>query len=510
LAITTGSERAMKGLLRLIVFVLIAVPTAAHAQTTTAIDSAFRAMRVEALEKSQLRALAQPLMDSIGPRLTGSAGLKGADDWVAAIYKRGGIAVRAEAYGTARNWRRGTLHVDLMAPHVRSLEGMLMTFSAGTKRPAQGPVIIYSPAMSRSEFELWLRQVSGKFVAVSLPEPTCRPDESWQQFSPASFERMQQQRAAALNEWVANVRASGRRASDLFQRISQAGGLGVLVSLRPNLTASPGWGTSKIGTAVTDNVLELGLSCEDYGLVYRLAEQNQGPALRVEATARFDGETPLFNIIGELRGAEKPNEYVVLSAHLDSWDAASGATDNGTGTVLIMEAMRILKAFYPHPRRTILATHWSGEEQGLRGSRAFAAAHPEVLAGLQALFNQDSGTGQVVTVSTHGLPGAGAFLSRWLAALPKDIATRITVDESEKSGGSDDAAFTCYGAPAFGLQSSSWDYEMYTWHSNRDTFDKLIFDELKTNAALIAMLAYLASEESQRVPHGKPGTAKCK
>jgi hypothetical protein len=261
---------------------------------------------------------------------------------------------------------------------------------------------------------------------------------------------------------------------------------------------------------VTDNVLELGLSCEDYGLVYRLAEQHQGPALRVEATARFDGETPLFNIIGELRGAEKPNEYVVLSAHLDSWDAASGATDNGTGTVLIMEAMRILKAFYPHPRRTILATHWSGEEQGLRGSRAFAAAHPEVLAGLQALFNQDSGTGRVVTIATRGLPGAGAFLGRWLAALPKDIATRITVDESGKLGGSDDAAFTCYGAPAFGLQSSSWDYEMYTWHSNRDTFDKLIFDELKTNAALIAMLAYLASEDSQRVPHGKPGTAKCK
>lgn len=106
----------MKSPLRLLVFVLIAVPTAAHAQASTAIDSMLRSMRQEALEKSQLRALAQPLMDSIGPRLTGSAGLKAADDWVAAIYKRWGIAVRAEAYGTARNWRRGTLHVDLVAP----------------------------------------------------------------------------------------------------------------------------------------------------------------------------------------------------------------------------------------------------------------------------------------------------------------------------------------------------------------------------------------------------------
>lgn len=100
--------------------------------------------------------------------------------------------------------------------------------------------------------------------------------------------------------------------------------------------------------------------------------------LRVNAEATPLGEVPAFNVVAELRGAARPDEYVVLSAHLDSWDGASGATDNGTGTVMMLEAMRILRAAYPRPRRTILVGHWGGEEQGLSGSRAFAADHPEV------------------------------------------------------------------------------------------------------------------------------------
>jgi carboxypeptidase Q len=105
----------------------------------------------------------------------------------------------------------------------------------------------------------------------------------------------------------------------------------------------------------------------------------------------------------------------MLSAHFDSWDGASGATDNGTGTIIMMEAMRILRQVYPNPRRTILAGHWGGEEQGLNGSRAFVADNPRIVEGVQVLFNQDNGTGRIAHISMQGFGRTGPFFERWLA-----------------------------------------------------------------------------------------------
>jgi hypothetical protein len=213
-------------------------------------------------------------------------------------------------------------------------------------------------------------------------------------------------------------------------------------------------------------------------------------------------------VIAELRGREKREEYVVLSAHLDSWDPASGATDNGTGTVVMMEAMRILKAVYPNPRRTIIAGHWNGEEQGYNGSGSFAVDHPPVVAGLQALLNQDSGTGRIEAISMEGFSGAGPVFRRWLARLPSDVAGGVQLADPGTPGrGSDQASFTCRDAPAFSLRSRNWNYETYTWHTDRDTFDKLVFDDLRNNAMLVAMLAYLASEEPERMPRARATAA---
>ena len=135
----------------------------------------------------------------------------------------------------------------------------------------------------------------------------------------------------------------------------------------------------------------------------------------------------------------------------DSWDPASGATDNGSATVMMLEAMRILKAVYPNPKRTILAAHWTGEEQGLNGSGAFAADHPEVLSGLQVLLNQDSGTGRVVKISMQGFTGASTFFRRWLSQMPKEITGQISLDDpGTPGGGSDEMSFVCHGTPAMG------------------------------------------------------------
>jgi Zn-dependent M28 family amino/carboxypeptidase len=209
--------------------------------------------------------------------------------------------------------------------------------------------------------------------------------------------------------------------------------------------------------------------------------------------------------VAELKGSALPNEYVMLSAHFDSWDGGSGATDNGTGTLTMLEAMRILKLVYPAPRRTILVGHWSGEEQGLNGSAGFVQDHADVVAGLQALFNQDNGTGRVESMSASGFPDASGNLGRYLSRVPADITRNIkfSFPGAPSGGGTDHASFVSCGAPGFGLGSGDWDYGRYTWHTNRDTYDKISFDDVKNNATLAAMLVYLASEDTTRMPRDK-------
>jgi Zn-dependent M28 family amino/carboxypeptidase len=251
----------------------------------------------------------------------------------------------------------------------------------------------------------------------------------------------------------------------------------------------------------TRRSVALDLSCEDYGLLHRLASNNQGPRFRVSAESRELGEVPQFNVIAEIKGSEKPDEYVVLGAHLDSWHGATGATDNGTGTIMMLEAMRILKAAYPAPKRTILVGHWGAEEQGLIGSGAFAEDHPEVIQGMQASFNQDNGTWRVDIVQPYGyLQGVGN-LARWLSEVPLEITRhlKLGVPGEMENLGSDHSSFICRGAPGWRLQSAYDEYRQYTWHTTLDTYDKIVLPDLKNNATLAAMLIYLASEDPEKV-----------
>jgi hypothetical protein len=206
-----------------------------------------------------------------------------------------------------------------------------------------------------------------------------------------------------------------------------------------------------------------------------------------------------------VKGSEKPDEYVVLSAHLDSWDAGSGATDNGTGTLTMLEAMRILSKAYPHPKRTIVVGHWAGEEEGLVGSKAFTEDHPEVIKGLQTVFNQDNGTGRIQRISGGGMIKSPEHISMWLSKLPTEWKNDITpnLPGGPSGGGTDDASFSCYGVPISGVGGQSWNYSALTWHTERDTYDKVVFDDLKYNATVVAMLAYAASEDPTMIPHEK-------
>jgi carboxypeptidase Q len=476
---------------------LLAAGTAA-AQTFSSENPTLRRIWTLGMDSSQTYRLSQTLFDSIGPRLTGSPNYKAASDWAIAMYQSWGITARAEQYGTWRGWRRGPSHIDLVAPRTRTLEGTMLAWSPGTGgRTVRGDVIVLPDFADSAAFRAWLPAVKGKFVAISYDEPTCRPDSEWITTAvTASWTRLRDARAEARRAGQANVAQAAGNARLLQLALDSAGAAGILTS-----TWTGGWGADRIFGTYAQRAPVLDLSCEDYGLVARLAENHQGPVVQLVAESQALGDVPAFNTIAEIRGTELPNEYVMLSAHFDSWDGGSGTTDNGTGTITMMEAMRILKLVYPSPRRTILVGHWASEENGLDGSKAFVADHPDIVEHLQALFNQDNGTGRVVNMSASGFPVASGNLARWLSQVPSEITRGITFQfpGTPAGGGTDHASFDCAGAPGFSLGSLNWDYFLYTWHTNRDTFDKIVFDDLKSNAVLTAMLVYLASEDREPV-----------
>lgn len=538
------------------------------------------------MDSSHVQQLSQALFDSVGPRLTGGPGLLAASNWAIGQYKSWGIDAKRENYGTWRGWRRGTSHIDLMSPRVRSLDGTMLAWSPGTNgKPINAEVIVLPKFSDSTEFVKWLPQAKGKIVMVSPAWPTCRPSEDWFRWStPESMARIDSAIGEMQRDWSVMNGPDGRPDSTklyrgtgyslalgtgtLGMRLEKAGVLAT-ISSRPKLAGFPnpfavpgaggrggrgggrggpaggasergggpaaslaaaeggrgganapqgsgGWGTTEIFETYNTVAPAVTLDCEDYGLVFRLAEHHQKPMLRLDLDAQLLGEQPVFNTIATIKGTEKPNEYVMLSAHFDSWDGSSGATDNGTGTMMAMEAMRILKTVYPHPKRTIIVGHWASEEQGLNGSTAFTEDHPEVMKGLQALFNQDNGTGRVQSLSSSGLTDIGHHLKSWYSQLPPFYTDSMSHDVVSWSfndvptgnpGGTDGAVFACFGTPSFGMGAVSWNYNSYTWHTNRDTYDKIVFDDLKHNATLAAMLVYLASEDPDFIKRDRsPGT----
>jgi hypothetical protein len=474
------------------------------------------------MEQSQTEKLAQVLIDSIGPRLSGSPGFSAAVDFLERTYKGWGIPVRREQYGTWRGWRQGTVHMEMIAPRVQNLEVEMLAWSPPTPRnaPVEGEVVVIPDLADSAAARQWLGTVKGKFVLASAPEIMCRAPQELERYArPATVTKINQQRVETQRAALARLRAFGppNTPFGLLNRMVQmkldsAGVIGI-----GTLTWSGGWGVDKIFGANAERVPTVDISCEDYGLLYRMATNKWAPRVRLTAESQATpAEVPMFDVVAELKGTELPNEYVLLSAHLDSWHGATGATDNGTGTLTMLEAMRILKETYPHPRRTILVGHWGGEEQGENGSLAFAEDHPEVVSGLQAAFNQDNGTWRVEILEGQGFLKAGANLAKWVAQLPAELtdSVRLQVPGPQANTGSDHSAFVCRPAPAFRLQSSYAEYRQYTWHTNRDTYDKIVFDDLKNNATMAAMMAYAASEDPERtsrelstlppLPNGQP------
>ncbi len=466
-------------------------------------DSAIIAAIVkEATENSQLQQLAHELLDGIGPRLVGTPQMQQAHDWAINKYKSWDIQARNEKWGEWRGWERGVSHIDMVYPRVKSLEGMQLAWSPSTGGKTITAETIIIPDLKDSiAFQQWLPNVKGKFVLISMCQPTGRPDYNWEEFgTKESVEKMKKERTALSDAWRNRLAKTGTNNRTLPVVLEKAGALAVIASNWSN-----GFGVNKIFGAYTTKIPTVDISLEDYGLIYRLTESGIKPKLNIRTDSKELGVVPTYNTIAEIKGGEKSNEYVMLSAHFDSWDGGTGATDNGTGTLVMMEAMRILKKIYPNPKRTILVGHWGSEEQGLNGSRAFVEDHQDIISNLQALFNQDNGTGRVVNLSGQGFLHSYEYLTRWLSKVPNNIRSQVETrfPGSPGGGGSDFASFVAAGAPGFSLSSNSWLYGSYTWHTNRDTYDKIVWDDVRNNAILTAILIYMASEDPVKTSREK-------
>ncbi|MCU0396285.1 MAG: hypothetical protein MUF29_10270, partial [Chitinophagaceae bacterium] len=230
----------------------------------------------EATRNSQLEVLAHELMDGIGPRLVGSPKMQQAHDWAVAKYGSWGIAARNEQWGEWRGWERGVTHIDMVAPWVKTLEGTQLAWSPATGGKAVvGECIIIPDVADSLAFQQWLPNAKGKFVMISMMQPTGRPDYNWEEFAlKESFEKMKKERSAMQEAWRKRLGKTGLSSKQLALALEKAGAAGIVASNWSN-----GFGVNKIFGASTTRIPTVDIALEDYGLLYRLVQSGKAPRI---------------------------------------------------------------------------------------------------------------------------------------------------------------------------------------------------------------------------------------
>jgi hypothetical protein len=461
-----------------------------------------------AKKDSEIMANLTHLSDMIGPRLTGSAALKRANDWTAAKMKSYGLSnVDLEGWTIPLGWERGTATARIIEPdNGRSLSLASLGWTPGTKGKIEADVVILNAKNSKE-----LMQYRGKLKdAVILrgapavvrpvneplpapgattdkkPEPGKEPEKTAPPMRPNYAEMM-----AFRRELMEFLRTEG--AAVLLQDAAKPLNL---------LTTTGGWqGTDRANAP--EPLPSAYMAHEHYALLHRLASRPGAPKTRIaiEITNKLlPGPVAVYNTVGEIRGSEKPDEFVILGAHLDSWDLAQGTTDNGTGTSVVLEAARILARSDVKPRRTIRFVLFTGEEQGLYGSRAYVQKHKEELPRISMCLVHDTGTGKVIGIGLQGREIVKPLLEPELASL-KDLGFK---DVNLRSmGGSDHASFEKEGVPGFAVQQEMSEYR-FTHHSQADTLDKAHEADLTQGALVMAVTALRVANMPNLLPRDKP------
>jgi carboxypeptidase Q len=450
-----------------------------------------------AMHRSEVMQNLQHLSDIIGPRLSGSPAMRRANEWTASRFKAYGVPVRLEPYEFGVSWERGPATMRLLAPFTRAITAHSWAWTEGTGgKPVDGPVVMTDLSTPES-LSVYLGRVKGAWVLTRPPFPVWNPDGP--DMTPEDSLRLEEQKKlrASLTADTSAEAVTARRQFqiDLPYRLRAAGALGTLVdgSKEHGLMTMSG-SPNRIAPLPS-----LVISHEDYTLLARLIAAGRTPRVEAQVQNRM-GSSPVqqWNTVAEIRGSERPGQVVILGAHLDSWDLGTGVTDNGTGSMVVLEAARIIAQSGLKPERSIRFILFSGEEQGLLGSRAYAATHQNEADSIQAVLVLDNGTG---AITGQALQGREDLRQLWEQLLAPVASLHADSVRSATKSGTDHLSFLPYGVPSFNFDQLPWGYD-HTHHSQTDTYDKAVGEDLKQAAAVMALTAFELANLRELLPRG--------
>ncbi|HKI95462.1 MAG TPA: M20/M25/M40 family metallo-hydrolase [Gemmatimonadales bacterium] len=475
-------------------------------------------LRSEEFSHSQIAEMGEYLFDVIGPRLTGSSGMRKANEWTADQLKRWGLAnVTVEPWGTfGRGWERVNYYGMILTPWVQPLNAEQLAWSGSTHGTVTGRVVAVDIADSTGLDSL--RAMHGKlknaFVLLGTPR-TIEP--MWQKvatrFDPDIFFDTTQQpregRAARRPEDIAKLiamyRARLATRDSAVRELQHEGAAAVLLESRRNYTLlDPQGGPNREFGADTGKTPDpnpipaLTVGEEQYDQMWRDVRRGVPVTIKADIQNKFLTDDPkAYNTLGEIPGSDLKDQYVMIGAHLDSWFGGSGATDNGAGTLVMMEAMRLLKQLNLQPRRTIRIGLWSGEEQGLLGSRGWVKDHPEMLPKISAYLNLDNGTGKIRGIWDQMNDQVDPIFAELLIPF-RDLG--VVGVRHGNTGGTDHLSFDAAGVPGFNFIQDPIDYGTETHHTTADTFDRLQIADLEQAAVVVAYTAYELAMRDEMMP----------
>ncbi|HJS46850.1 MAG TPA: M20/M25/M40 family metallo-hydrolase [Gemmatimonadales bacterium] len=493
---------------------LLLAPPAGAQQVTERLDlDALAKIRAEATERSQVESLAGHLTDVIGPRLTGSPAMDRANEWAVATFTQWGLAAaRTEAWDSAfgRGWERVSYSGRFLAPFVQPLNATSQAWSGSTKGTITCPVVVME-VRDTADLAAWAGRLKGACVLRNAPADI--PPE----YTPSPRRLDADTLLAPVPE---RPQGPGQRDPDQAARFRQAQALNRAVAAflrreRPAAILLPsGWtynilrtGGHPDGRLARDSAYDptpaLLVSHEHYGQMWRNAKRGVPVRLELNVQNRFlDADRTERNAFAEIPGSDKAGEVVMIGAHFDSWHSGTGATDNGAGSVIMMEAMRILKATGLPMRRTVRIGLWSGEEQGLIGSRSWVRTHRDELARISAYLNVDNGAGRLRGIWTQSNAAAGPVFEAIFSPLAE---LGVVAVRHGNTGGTDHLAFDAAGVPGFNYIQDPLEYGIRTHHSNADTYERFVMEDLKQAAAVVAWTAYTLANRDEPMPRKPAG-----
>jgi carboxypeptidase Q len=533
---------------RLVALALVCLPVAAQdVVDLTLVDR----IKAEAFDRSKVMDHLYYLTDVYGPRLTGSPEYAEAAKWAEDRLKGYGLVnVHTESWGPfGRSWSAKQYSVELTEPRYQQLNAAPLAWSSPTNGPVSGELVIAPLRLTfmdgpkkteerLKEFETkWTGKLRGKIVLLSEPHPPAeQKNPQFRRYTDAELSNLSNapepvSRMTAKEfeqaEWPENpedvqkffARIPPSMMDKIYDRyealVAERGAMlarqGVLAVLTEDNRAHEGMvfaeaaGGQKSTTAMAPPTFVI--TAEQYDRIARNVEKKSPVHVRLNLRAAVsDKDVDGLNIIGEIPGGAKKDEIVMLGAHFDSWHTATGATDNGAGSAVMIEVMRILKALNLKLDRTVRIGLWGGEEEGLLGSRAYVTQHfadPETMklqpehAKLSGYFNLDNGSGKIRGVFLQGHEAMRPLFQAWLAPF-RDLG--VTTISIRNTGGTDHLSFDAVGLPGFQFIQDPLDYGTITHHSSMDTYDHAIPADLMQASAVIATVVYEAANRDKMLP----------